>query len=143
MTLFEKAGGEAALRRILGDFYDRVFADVMIGFFFRDQDQARLVELEYQLTAKTLGADVEYRGRSIRQAHGNHAIMKGQFLRRNRILEETLDAHDVDPAVRAAWLEHSRALEAAVVGTVTDSPHCNEERASATDAPKSGVREYS
>jgi truncated hemoglobin YjbI len=142
MTLFEKAGGETALRRILGDFYQRVFADTMIGFFFRNQDRAQLVELEYQLTAKTLGADIEYRGRSIREAHANHPIMKGQFLRRLRILEETLAAHEVDPAVRKAWLDHSRALEAAVVGAAVDSPHCDEKRATAISPPQSGVVEY-
>jgi len=143
MTLFEKVGGERALRRILGDFYGRVFADPMIGFFFRNQDQARLVELEYQMTAKMLGADVEYQGRSIRQAHGAHPIMKGQFLRRNRILEETLADHAVDADVVVAWMAHSRALEAAVVGAASKSPHCDEERAGAGKKnPDTGVMEY-
>jgi hemoglobin len=143
MTLFEKAGGESVLRHILRDFYGRVFADPMIGFFFRNQDQARLVELEYQMTAKMLGADVEYQGRPIRQAHGNHPIMKGQFLRRNRILEETLAAHAVDVEVVEAWMAHSRALEAAVVGRAAKSPHCDEERAGGPKKnPDTGVMEY-
>ena len=72
MTLFEKIGGEDVLRRILGDFYTCVFADPMIGFFFRNQNQTRLVEMEYQLTAKMMGADVVYEGRSMRSAHGGH-----------------------------------------------------------------------
>lgn len=143
MSLFEKAGGESALRRILDDFYVRVFADPMIGFFFRNQDRDRLVELEYQLTAKMLGAEVEYKGRSIRQAHGAHPIMKGQFLRRNRILEDTLAAHHVDDEVVEVWMAHSRALEAAVVGRASNSPHCDEQRVSTGKKnPNNGVMEY-
>ena len=50
-TLFEQLGGEAKLRAIVDDFIDRVFADRMIGFFFRNADRGRIKELEYQLAA--------------------------------------------------------------------------------------------
>jgi FeS assembly SUF system protein len=41
-TLFERLGGEIKLREIIDCFIDRVFADRMIGFFFRNADRARL-----------------------------------------------------------------------------------------------------
>lgn len=115
MTLYEQLGGEARLRLILADFYRRVFADAMIGYLFAGQDPARLVELEFQLTAKMLGAPVEYSGRSIRAAHEKHAIRRGHFHRRNAILSETLADHGVPAAVVEAWMGHSRALERAVL----------------------------
>jgi len=103
--------GEAKLRAVLADFYDRVFADVMIGFMFAGKDRAHLIEREYELTAKLLGAPgVAYRGLPLRTAHARHTIFGGQFERRLQILKETLADHDVDPEVRRVWLEHTLAF---------------------------------
>lgn len=126
MSLYDDIGGEAALRAVLTAFYDRVFADPMIGYLFMGQDKARLVELELQFTARVMGADVRYTGRSIRAAHAAHSIRKGHFHRRNRLLEETLCDHDVPPHVIEAWLSHARSLERAVLSpTNRQDPHCD------------------
>ena len=111
---FEQLGGEIVLRRIIGDFIDRVFADRMIGFFFRNADRDRIKELEYQLAAAFLGADVKYQGRPLGQAHAKHPIMGGHFARRKQILKETLDFHSVPGAIKAAWLEHTEKLRALI-----------------------------
>lgn len=126
MSLFDDIGGEAGLRAVLTDFYDRVFADPMIGYLFMGQRKARLVELELQFTARVMGADVRYEGRSIRAAHAAHNIRKGHFRRRNRLLEETLRDHGVPPHVIEGWLSHARALERAVLSSANrDDPHCD------------------
>jgi len=109
-TLFGKLGGEDRLRAIIDTFVDRVFEDRMIGFFFRNADRARIKELEYQLAANFLGADVEYRGRPLAKAHANHPIMGGHFARRRQILSETLDDYAVAPEIKAALLRHTDAL---------------------------------
>jgi hemoglobin len=109
-TLFDKLGGETRLRAIIDTFIDRVFADRMIGFFFRNADRRRIKELEYQLAANFLGAKVEYRGRPLGKAHANHPIMGGHFARRRQILSETLDFHGVHPEIKAALLRHTDAL---------------------------------
>jgi truncated hemoglobin YjbI len=56
--LHEQAGGAEKLRTVLRDFYDTVFADVMIGYLFKNADKTRLVERELELTLAALGADV-------------------------------------------------------------------------------------
>jgi hemoglobin len=109
-SLFEQLGGAAKLREIIDVFIDRVFDDRMIGFFFRNVDRRKIKELEYQLTAEFLGGPVEYRGRPLDQAHGKHPIMGGQFARRMKILNDTLDEFRVPEAVRAAWIEHNEKL---------------------------------
>ena len=76
MSLFEKIGGDR-LREVLTDFYDRLFSDVMIGFMFKGKDKARLIQKEWELTARMLGADVEYEGRGIREVHAPLPIMGG------------------------------------------------------------------
>lgn len=107
---FERLGGEPELRRIIDTFIDRVFADRMIGFFFRNADKTRIKEMEYQLAARFLGANVEYRGRPLDEVHARHPIMGGQFARRLQILRETLEAEGVAPEIRDAWIDHTENL---------------------------------
>jgi hemoglobin len=106
-TLFEELGGEPALRRVVNRFVDRLFEDVMIGFFFRRTSPERLKEKEYEFAARHLGAPVEYTGRSLEAAHRAHRIFDGQFLRRLTILRETLEECGVPERVREHWLRHT------------------------------------
>jgi hemoglobin len=109
-TLFERLGGEIKLREIIDCFIDRVFADRMIGFFFRNADRTRLKEMEYQLTAEFLGADVKYTGKPLGKAHVNHPIMGGHFARRRQIFKETLEHFQVAEEIQLALLNHTAAL---------------------------------
>jgi hemoglobin len=110
VTLYEKLGGETQLRQIIDTFIDRVFSDRMIGFFFRNADKARIKEMEFQLTAEFLGADIVYKGVPLKEAHSKHPIMGGQFMRRLQILRETLDSYNVPGEVRESWLSHTESL---------------------------------
>ena len=42
--------------------------------------------------------------------HAKHPIMGGHFARRRQILKETLEAYDVPPFIREAWLAHTDSL---------------------------------
>jgi len=114
VKLYELAGGEATLRAVLEDFYERVFADVMIGFFFRDADRGRLVQKELELALGLLGADCAYTGQPLPEAHARHRIMGGQFDRRLQILRETMADHGLPEEVQAAWVRHTESLRAQV-----------------------------
>ncbi|MBI2210297.1 MAG: group 1 truncated hemoglobin [Deltaproteobacteria bacterium] len=109
-TLYDELGGEPRLREIIDTFIDRVFEDRMIGFFFRNADKKRIKEMEFQLTARFFGADVEYQGRPLEVAHARHPIMGGQFARRLQILKETLERYGVPPHIQEAWIEHTERL---------------------------------
>jgi len=109
-TLFDRLGGETKLREIVDTFIDRVFEDRMIGFFFRNADRARIKELEYQLAAGFLGADVQYQGRPLAKVHANHPIMGGHFARRRQILKETLESFQVPEEIQTVMLTHTDQL---------------------------------
>ncbi|MEZ4270339.1 MAG: group 1 truncated hemoglobin [Myxococcota bacterium] len=110
MTPFERLGGETVLKRVIDDFVERIFADVMIGFFFRDASKARIKMFEYQLAAEFLGAPVVYGGRPLDAAHRRHPIMGGQFARRKQILMETLQEHEIPADIIDSWMEHTESL---------------------------------
>ena len=109
-TPFEQLGGEAKLRAVIDTFIDRVFADRMIGFFFRSADKARIKEMEYQLAASFLGANIEYGGRPLDQVHRKFPIMGGHFARRRQILKESIEMHGVPEDIKKLWLDHTDAL---------------------------------
>lgn len=113
-SLFDKLGGESRLRSIIDTFVNRVFEDRMIGFFFRNADRRRIKELEYELTANFLGADIEYSGRPLGKVHANHPIMGGHFARRRQILSETLDFYQVPAEIKSAIIEHTDALRSQI-----------------------------
>jgi hemoglobin len=115
---FERLGGEPALRAIIDDFVDRVFDDIMIGFFFRNADRRRIKELEYQHAAEYLGGPVRYRGRPLDAAHAAHRIMGGQFARRKELLRLTLVDHGVAQDIIDGWLAHTESLR----GLITAQP---------------------
>jgi hemoglobin len=111
---FERIGGEPVLRAIIDDFIDRVFDDLMIGFFFERANKARIKELEYQHASAFLGGPDAYRGRPLREAHARHPIMGGHFARRLTLLRQVLAAHNVDAEIATAWVEHNASLRGEV-----------------------------
>jgi hemoglobin len=114
-SAFERIGREPGLRAIIDDFIDRVFDDVLIGFFFRNASKDRVKKFEYQHASEFLGGPDVYAGRPLRALHENHPIMGGHFSRRLTILRQVLAAHGVPEDIAAAWLEHNAALRGEVV----------------------------
>jgi hemoglobin len=113
MNLFDKIGPDR-LRAVVVDFYDHVFSDPMIGFHFAGKDKARLIEKEYELAARMLGADIPYTGRTMREVHSRIQILGGQFDRRLQILKNVLAAHAIDPEVQACWIDHTVAMRSQI-----------------------------
>jgi hemoglobin len=126
-TLFEDLGGEAALRPIIDRFVDRVFDDVMIGFFFRAARRERIKQKEFEFAAQHLGAGITYTGRPLDEAHRAHPIMGGQFARRLMILKETLEAAGAPEHVKQHWLAHTESLRPLITADV--GRECDAERA--------------
>ena len=119
-ALFEALGGEAALRPIIDRFVDRLFDDVMVGYLFRAADRERVKAKEYEFAARHLGADIEYTGRPLEQAHRAHRITGGQFMRRLQILKETLAAFQAPAEVREHWVAHTLSLQAQITDNALD-----------------------
>lgn len=127
MSYFDELGGEPALRAIIDDFIDRVFADVMIGFLFARASKDRVKRFEYEHAAEFLGAGARYGGRDLAEAHKRHPILGGHFARRRQLLKLTLEKHGVSPAIRDAWLAHQDALREQVTADLVTQ--CNDQAA--------------
>lgn len=114
--LLEELGGDEALGALLRDFYERIYADAMIGFFFLPHDIERLVAHQRDYILARLGRTrTRYGGMSMRQAHGALPILGAHFDRRHVLLTQTLQDHDVPAHVRDAWLDLDQRLRPFIV----------------------------
>jgi hemoglobin len=125
--LYEELGGLDKLREIINTFVDRMFDDIMIGFFFRKTDKERIKEKEFEFTAQVLGADIKYSGTPIAEVHQKHPIMGGQFSRRTQIFKETLQEYEVPPHIIEKLLNHTESLRMLIAKTRKSD--CNHETA--------------
>jgi hemoglobin len=133
--LWEVAGGADAVRAVLTDFYDHVFADLMIGFLFKGTDRARLIARELELTLHALGAPVAYRGRPLAEAHAGHSIFGGHFMRRRQLLIEAIERAGLPAIVRDAWIAHTDGLRSQIT---RDRPEdCDDRGAAARRSDRS------
>jgi len=115
-NLAQEVGGEANLLKIIQDLYDRIFDDMMIGFFFQPHDKSRLVRSQLEYVSAHLGdRSGVYEGLSIRRAHASLPILSGHFDRRHQILRDVLMDHQVSELVREAWIAFDLSLRDLVV----------------------------
>ena len=135
-TLFDRLGGETALRAIIERFVDRMFDDVMIGYLFRAADRERVKGKEYEFAAKHLGAEVAYTGRAIDEAHRAHRITGGQFMRRLQILKETLAAFQAPPEVCEHFVTHTLSLQTKITNNALDQCDPQHENRSSRTVPE-------
>jgi hemoglobin len=115
--LYARLGGEARLRAILSDFYQRMSQDLMIGFFFEGKDLGKIAHSQADFLMRAMGASPSYSGKPPAQAHRALApILPGHFDRRLRILEEALKDHGLADEDIRTWIRFEEAFRAAVEG---------------------------
>ena len=120
MTDYERLGGEAALRRIVGAFVDRFFADFIIGFLFEGKDRDRIVRNESAFAAAHLGGPKAYLGRPVGPMHQALKINTGHFRRRHAILRQVLAEQGVPDDVIEHWIAYEQSLQ----GVITTGQDC-------------------
>ncbi|MDX1648636.1 MAG: group 1 truncated hemoglobin [Myxococcota bacterium] len=94
-TLYERLGGEAAITRLMGDFYDRVLADPELAPFFEGVEMDKLRRMQREFFAAALGGPVLYSGRGLAEVHAGRGIEVRHLRRFLDHLFETLRAHDI------------------------------------------------
>ena len=117
-NLATELGGPARLEALITRFYDRLFDDMMIGFFFTGKDKTSLIASQIDYVQAHLGDKSHtYTGPPIRKAHAHLPILVGHFDRRHQILKEVLHEFDAPQHVVSAWLELDQSLRDLVVRT--------------------------
>jgi hemoglobin len=78
-TLYNRIGGEGAIRAAVDRFYERVLADPSLSHFFNGVSMPRLKAHQFAFLSQALGGPKQYSGLSMNEAHAKLAIEQHHF----------------------------------------------------------------
>ena len=129
-TLYERMGGESAVRAVVNDFVSRAAADPAVNFTRQGhanawqptpQNMERLKQRLVEFIATTAGGPMQYRGNDMVTAHRGMAITNVEFDALAGHLRAALEVNDVPRREREELLKAAATLRSAVV-EVADAP---------------------
>jgi hemoglobin len=118
-SLYEKLGGEAGITSMVGDFYNRVKADDLIGPFFNHVDMNRLLSMQKEFFSMALGGPVVYSGRPLSHAHHNMGIERKHFQRFVECLFQTLESQKLSQEEKDAIISRVDLYADEIIGMGT------------------------
>lgn len=114
-ALFRDLGGQAGIERIVGDFVPRLAADPRLGEFFKRANQDHLEQMLAELICRISGGGCVYTGLSMKQAHQDVDVAKGDFNALVEVLQSTMDAQGVPFATQNRLLARLAPLHRDIV----------------------------
>ena len=109
---------------VIKEFYERAFADPIIGHFFFNKDHTHLIRQQTLFTLNMMGYEgFEYQGKPLKKAHSALPLTNVHFNRRKVLLQEVLAASPVPEATRDRWLTLEEKLRPLIVNSQTNCRH--------------------
>ncbi len=104
------------LNTILEDFYQRMHADTMLGYFFIGKDLKHIAHQQGQFLLNAAGLIPKFEGKGPHSAHtALPPIWEGHFDRRLVILREVLQDHGVAAPMMEMWISFEASFRNIVV----------------------------
>lgn len=94
-SLYDRLGGEAAIKAVVGDFAGRVLADARVNKKFAKSDAPRLVKNLTDFVCVATGGPCKYTGQDMKTAHKKMAVTTGEFNALAEDLVATLNKFNV------------------------------------------------
>lgn len=113
-SLYEKLGGQAAIRQVVDEFYNRVLADPTVNHFFAHTDMEKQRQHQTAFISFALGGS-DYTGRSMEQAHSGLNLQPEHFEAIATHLGASLSAKGVSAADIDTVLSQVATLKEAVL----------------------------
>ncbi|MBL8234038.1 MAG: group 1 truncated hemoglobin [Bryobacterales bacterium] len=119
-SLFERLGGEPAVRAVVGDFVDRLLKDTRVNRWFAQAaaDPARLAAYKGKLgdmVCQAAGGPCQYAGMDMMAAHRGRAVTDEAFAATVENLTATLDKFKVPEAEKSQLIALLAPLKPAIV----------------------------
>lgn len=118
MTLYDRIGGQTAVRGAVEEFYIRVLSDPMLAPFFKNVHMTRLKAHQLAFLSQALGGPKQYSGAAMSQAHARLQIQQHHFDAVAGHLVETLRGLGVNEGIIAEVVEAVTPLAKQIVNSV-------------------------
>lgn len=115
-TLFERLGGQTAIRTAVEEFYRRVLADADLRPYFTNTNIDWLKLRQTQFMTQALGGPAIYRGKGMKAAHAGMRISQAHFARTAAHLGDTLKTLGVAAPLVREVLQLIGGLQNEIVG---------------------------
>ncbi|WP_206425311.1 group I truncated hemoglobin [Staphylospora marina] len=115
-NLFEKLGGEEAVRAVVNEFYDRVLNDSRVSGIFDGVDMNILRSHQTIFMSFMLGSPVKFEGKTLREAHKGLGITSEEYEIILDHLNGALKKFNVGIEERAKILAFVRTLKPFIMG---------------------------
>lgn len=96
-SLYEKLGGESAVKAVVDEFYNRVLADDTVNKFFAHTDMEKQRRHQTAFISYALGGPKEYTGKSMEKAHTGLNLQPEHFDAIAKHLGEAMASKGVSP----------------------------------------------
>lgn len=111
-SVFERAGGFSAVRKIVSAFHDSVRDEPMLARHFAGLDMARLIDHQAKFMTQVMGGPASYTDDQPQRSHARLQITQAEFAVMANILHDTLEdfalpADDIAAVDRAFRLRES------------------------------------
>jgi hemoglobin len=113
--LYEKMGGESAIKEIVDDFYCDVLADEIVCHFFDHTDMKKQRRHQTAFISYALGGTKQYSGRSMEKAHAGLNLQPEHFDAIVKHLSDAIIAHGASQEDLDEALAKIAALKEAVL----------------------------
>ncbi len=121
LSLYDQLG-EDLITRVITEFYERAFKDLMIGHFFLHKDQKDLTAKQIAFTRGMLGGPRLYQGKSLPSAHDSLAIRPPHFGRRSVLMRDVMADLNVPDDLAQAWLKLEEEFKPIILQSRIHSP---------------------
>jgi hemoglobin len=114
-TIYERAGGFPAVRKVVSEFYDRVLDAELLVHHFVDVDMARLIDHQTRFITFLLGGPASYSDDHLQRVHAHLGITIVEFDEMVQLLVETMEDLDFEPSDIDVVERELRAREPLIV----------------------------
>ncbi len=95
ITMFQRLGGFAQVRKIVSELYDRIL-DSDLERFFQGVDVRRLIDHQTKFIASVMGGPASFSDEHLARAHRHLGITRADFALLAELFRETLEDFDLD-----------------------------------------------
>lgn len=98
LTIYDRYGGFATIRRVVSSFYDKVLDSTELAPYFEKVEMRRLIDHQTRFIASVTGGPASYTDDHLRRIHAPMQIHREHFLALVTLLRETLEDMDFEAA---------------------------------------------